>query len=67
MWWENINQMNIVKVEPFPFCMRFTSPITGKCLGELKEENGKLVFNGDADQSAKIFFECVIKEYNKNK
>ena len=67
MWKENINSVDIAKIETPPFCMRFISPITGKCLGEIKEDNEKLVFNGNADQSAKIFFECVIKEYNKNK
>lgn len=65
--WILPKEITVASIERPPFWMSFTSPINGKYLGELKEENGKLTFSGNAEESAKVFFECVIKEYNKNK
>jgi len=55
-------EFNIVKM---PFNMSFFSPVTGMKLGELREKGGKLIFEGDVDSSARIFFEEIIKVYNK--
>lgn len=33
-------------------------------IGKLEEKDGILTFTGDADASARIFFESVIKQYS---
>lgn len=38
----------------------------GTEVGRLKFENGKVLFEGDVDASAKQFFETVIKDKVKN-
>ena len=44
--------------------LKITSPKTGEFLGELFEKDGKLHFEGKADESAKVFFNQMIKEYS---
>ena len=48
-----------------PYFIRFTNPITGKFLGEFKESNGVLSFEGNVDESAKLFVDFVCNELKK--
>ena len=44
--------------------LKITSPQTGEFLGRLFEKDGKLHFEGKVDESAKVFFNQMIKEYS---
>ena len=44
-----------------PLCVSFISQLTGEKLGELKEQDGVLTFEGKADESAKVFFAELAK------
>ena len=38
----------------------------GKVIGDLRYTDGKLTFTGEADESAKVFFDCLIGFINAN-
>lgn len=49
-----------------PVCVSitFNSPITNKILGEFKEVNNKLSFEGDVDEAGKVFVDFICKTFN---
>lgn len=53
----------IIKTEPFPFNMTFqdASKEGNSIIGELFEKDGVLHFEGNADESALVFLDAVIK------
>lgn len=48
-----------------PVSIVFTSNLTGKKIGEFKEVDGKLTFEGDVTESGKQFVDFVCKTFNK--
>lgn len=58
------NPPSISKVVP-PNMITFTDN-EGEKVGSLYVENGLLVFKGDAEQSAELFFKHVISKFNKD-
>lgn len=48
-------------VRPADHFIKFTSPTSGETLGRLYEDNGVIKFEGQVDESAKQFFESLIK------
>lgn len=54
-------EIHRIELNNVPFFISFHSPLTGERLGELKEVDGELVFEGKASESAKVFFDEVIK------
>ena len=44
--------------------LKITSPQTGDFLGRLFEKDGKLHFEGKANECAKVFFNQMVKEYS---
>ena len=46
------------------FFLKITCPQTGEFLGRLFEKDGKLHFEGKADESAKVLFNAIVKEYS---
>jgi hypothetical protein len=46
------------------FFLKIRCPQTGEFLGRLFEKDGKLYFEGKADESAKVFFNQMVKEYS---
>ena len=55
--------VKISQIESYSL-LTITSPQTGEFLGRLFEKDGKLHFEGKADESAKVFFNQMIKEYS---
>jgi len=46
---------------PADHFIKFTEPKTGKMIGRLYEEDGIIKFEGQVDESAKSFFDQIIK------
>jgi len=51
-------------IEQPPFTIAFHDN-SGRVIGTLSVVSGKLHFEGDVDESAKLFFECVCKVYDR--
>lgn len=47
-----------------PFTLTFHDG-DNNLIGKLSVRNGKMHFEGDVDESAKLFFECVCKVYDR--
>tara|TARA_R110002072_G_scaffold298877_1_gene473483 strand:+ start:2264 stop:2512 length:249 start_codon:yes stop_codon:yes gene_type:complete len=52
--------------KPVGVGITFSSPITNKILGEFKEVDNKLTFEGDITESGKVFVDFICKTFNKN-
>jgi hypothetical protein len=48
-------------VRPADHFIKFTEHKTGKTIGRLYEEDGVIKFEGQVDESAKLFFDQLIK------
>lgn len=59
---------NNIEERPFQVpdnnCFTFVDNIENKPIGALKVENNSLVFEGNADESAKVFFDLVKKLFD---
>ena len=51
--------------KPVGVSITFSIPITNKILGEFKEVNNKLTFEGDVDEAGKVFVDFICKTFNK--
>jgi hypothetical protein len=51
--------------KPVGISITFISPITNKIIGEFKEVNNKLTFEGDVDEAGKVFVDFICKTFNK--
>lgn len=48
-----------------PKCFVLTFTDENKEIGSLRIKDGQLTFEGDADRSAQIFFDEIIKKYSQ--
>jgi len=55
-------EVNCIDLKPQPFNISFNAP-DGTHVGKLYITKDGLVFEGDAKESAKLFFDEVIKKY----
>lgn len=55
----------ISKIAPPPMTIRFSDPITNEILGELKEKDGLLTFEGKVDDSGKVFVDFICETFKK--
>lgn len=55
----------ILTLKPSDDIVTFYDTSNGQIIGKLTKKDGKMVFNGDVEKSAKIFFEQVIKYHDK--
>jgi hypothetical protein len=60
-----INMDNLGFNTPQPILITFTNPINGQHLGELKEVDGLLTFNGNIDESGKLFVDYICNLFNE--
>lgn len=51
--------------KPVGVSITFSSLKTNKILGEFKEVNNKLTFEGDVDEAGKVFVDFICKTFNK--
>jgi len=59
----NLNAyIDIPKLNLQPSDIRFYNS-KGECVGTLHLDDDPIWFEGNVDESAKVFFDCVIKEY----
>ena len=59
-----MKQFEIIKNPPLSII--FTSH-TGQKLGEFKEVDGKLTFEGNVDESGKMFVDFICKSFNASR
>jgi hypothetical protein len=60
-----MSEENTIWFKPEKFVISFHGD-SGKDLGKLTEnDDGELVFEGNADESAKVFFDAVVRVNNK--
>ena len=54
-----------VKIEPLPMSIIISNPLTQEVLGEFKEKDGLLIFEGKVDESGKIFVDFICKTFEQ--
>lgn len=50
-------------VQP-PVSIRISSPITGEHLGDFKEKDGVLTFEGKVDEAGQVFVDFICKSFD---
>ena len=55
----------IAEFETPPLSIGFSSPQTGDELGRFFEDEGKLKFEGNLDESGKIFVDFLIRSFSE--
>ena len=66
--WDLITDVgaSVLNFKPVGVSITFSSPITNKILGEFKEVDNKLTFEGDVTESGKVFVDFICKTFNKD-
>ena len=63
----DLNALSLHKMAPSAFIFQFNDVDNkNKEMGKLFNKDGKLCFEGNADESAKILFECAIVHYDQH-
>lgn len=53
------------KIVPPPMTIRISDPITNEMLGEFKEKDGLLTFDGKVDDAGKVFVDLICKTFKQ--
>lgn len=53
------------KIVPTPMIIIISDPITNEILGEFKEKDGLLTFEGKVDDSGKVFVDFICETFKK--
>ena len=54
-----------LKIVPTPMIITISNPITNEILGEFKEKDGLLTFEGKVDDSGKVFVDFICETFKK--
>jgi hypothetical protein len=54
-----------INITPSPMMIRISNPQTNEVLGEFKEKDGLLTFEGNVDEAGKVFVDYICRVFKQ--